>query len=190
MSTLLSKSNWAFPRFSGRLATATLRLRTRKPSRRAIIDIDSSGLGSDSWPVSVAWRVLDSGREGHILIKPAPTWRGWEDEAEEIHGISRARLDHDGLTPAEAAQEIAVALGGLEVHSDAPALDQIWLDKIFADAARFPVPALRRYGDLFPGAARRDYQALVRQVGDQAADWKALAGIRQLAAAVMLYERG
>ena len=190
MGALLSKSTWAFPRFSGRPAPIPPRLRTRKPSRRAIINIDSSGLGSDSWPVSVAWRVLDSGREGHILIKPAPTWHGWDEEAEEIHGISRERLDREGLSPAEAAHEIAIALGGLEVHSDAPALDQIWLDKIFADAARFQVPALRRYGDLFPGAARRDYQALVRQVGDQIADWKALAGIRQLAAAVTLYERG
>src|SRR5271154_6308153 len=101
MSALLSKSNWAFPRFSGRLATP--RLPARKPARRAIINIESSGLGTDSWPVSVAWRVLDSGREGHILIKPAPTWHGWDDEAEEIHGISRERLEREGISPAEAA---------------------------------------------------------------------------------------
>jgi len=182
MGALLSTSNWAFPRFAG--------IKVQKQTRRAIINIDSSGLGSDSWPVSVAWRVLDSGREGHILIKPAPTWRGWEDEAEEIHGISRERLEREGISPAEAAHQIAMALGGLEVHSDAPALDQIWLDKIFAAASRFPVPAIRRYGDLFPGAGRREYQALVRQVGDQVADWKALADIRKLAVAVSRYELG
>jgi hypothetical protein len=163
-------------------------LKARKPSRRAIINIDSSGLGSDSWPVSVAWRVLDSGREGHILIKPAPAWHGWEEAAEAIHGISRERLQREGVSPAEAAHRIAMALGGLEVHSDAPALDQIWLDKIFAAAERFPVPAIRRYGDLFPGADRREYQALVRQIDDQPADWKALADIRKLAAAVSRYE--
>jgi len=185
MSAWRSTRNWAFPRLSPWLSG-----RPGADRRRAIINIDSSGLGSDSWPVSVAWRILDTGREGHVLIKPAPTWHGWDEEAEEIHGISRARLDRDGRAPAEAAQEIAIALRGLEVHSDAPALDQMWLDKIFADAAHLAVPALRRYGDLFPGAARRDYQALVREVGDQAADWKALADIRRLAAAVTLYERG
>jgi hypothetical protein len=180
MSAIRSTKTWSFARFAGRVAA--------KRSRRAIINIDSSGLGSDSWPVSVAWRILDTGREGHVLIKPSPTWHGWDEEAEEIHGISRARLDREGLSPAEAAMEIALALNGLEVHSDAPALDQIWLDKIFADAASFQVPALRRYGDLFPGAARRDYQALVQEVGAQAAQWKALADIRRLAAAVTLYE--
>ena len=182
MGILLSTSTWTFPRLSG--------AKTRKPARRAIINIDSSGLGSDSWPVSVAWRILDTGREGHVLIKPAPTWRAWDAEAEEIHGISRERLEREGLTPAAAAEEIAAALRGLEVHSDAPALDQLWLDKIFADARPLPVPSLRRYGELFPGATRRDYQALVHGVGAHTAQWKALADIRRLAAAVQRYERG
>ncbi|GGF18133.1 hypothetical protein GCM10011611_25000 [Aliidongia dinghuensis] len=180
MSAIRSTRTWSFARLAGRV--------TAKRNRRAIINIDSSGLGSDSWPVSVAWRILDTGREGHVLIKPAPTWHGWDAEAEAIHGISRERLAREGVTPPEAATEIALALTGLEVHSDAPALDQMWLDKIFEDAASLQAPALRRYGELFPGAARRDYQALVRAAGAQAAQWKALADIRRLAAAVTLYE--
>ena len=99
---------------------------------RAIVDIESSGLGPDSWPVSIAWHILETGAEGHLLIKPALGWTGWQDEAEEIHKISRDRLQRDGLLPDDAAREIAHALRGADAHSDAPALDQAWMDKIFA----------------------------------------------------------
>jgi hypothetical protein len=158
--------------------------KAQKPKNRAVVDIESSGLGPDSWPVSIAWHILETGAEGHLLIQPAPTWVGWQEEAEEIHGISRDRLERDGLPVGDAARQIAQALGDVDVHSDAPALDQAWIDRIFADARRLAVPAIRRYGDLFPGAKRQEYQALVRDVGEQQADWKALADVRRLAAAV------
>src|SRR5260221_57598 len=72
---------------------------------RAIVDIESSGLGPESWPVSIAWHILESCAEGHLLIKPAATWHGWQEEAEEIHGISRARLKREGMAPADAARD-------------------------------------------------------------------------------------
>jgi hypothetical protein len=161
----------------------------KKTRQRAIVDIESSGLGPDSWPVSIAWHILETGAEGHLLIKPALGWTGWQDEAEEIHGITRDRLQRDGVLPDAAAREIAHALGGADAHSDAPALDQAWMDKIFAGTRGLAIPAIRRYGDLFPGASRQDYQALVRDVGDQQANWKALADVRRLAAAVNRHGR-
>jgi hypothetical protein len=173
-------------------ARATWRLRNlsvqRAQSRpRAIIDIESSGLGPDSWPVAVAWHVLETGVEGHLLIKPEPGWHGWQHEAEAIHSISQARLQADGLPLTEVARRLAGALDGTDVHSDAPALDQGWLDMIFAADRTLSAPSVRRYGDLFPAATRQEYQACVQRAGEQTAPWKALSDVRQLAAAVAIY---
>ena len=125
----------------------------------AIIDVESSGLGPDSYPVSVAWRHFGrQGAEGHVLVRPDPIWGGeWQAEAEAIHGITREQLRRDGLDPAEAAVRIAEGLAGATPFSDAPALDQRWLDMIFARAAArsgLLTPAVRRLATLFPGADR------------------------------------
>src|ERR1700761_9400436 len=84
-----------------------------RAQHRAIIDIDSSGLGPDSWPVSIAWHILETGMEGHLLIKPAAGWTAWQAEAEEIHGLDRPFLERHGVPVGDAAWEIAHALQGV-----------------------------------------------------------------------------
>ncbi len=172
------------------LVTSKAMRDAKPPARqRAIIDIESSGLGPDSWPVSIAWHILETGAEGHLLIKPAPNWRGWQHEAEAIHGISQASLKTDGVPLDAVARQLAAALEDADLHSDAPALDQGWLDMIFAADGTLAAPSIHRYGDLFPGAGRQEYQVYVRQAGERLAEWKALADVRQLAAAVELYRQ-
>jgi hypothetical protein len=49
------------------------------------LDFEASSLNKKSFPIEVAW-VFQDGRSRSYLIRPAPEWIDWSDEAEEVHG--------------------------------------------------------------------------------------------------------
>jgi len=71
------------------------------------------------------------------LIRPHDDWAGWtwSDEAEALHGITRAQLDREGLPAAVVLAELTAAVGGGAVLADS-VLDAYWLETLAAAAGR------------------------------------------------------
>ena len=68
-----------------------------------------------------------------------PAWTDWSPKAEELHGISRAKLLADGHPPREVARALIDDLEGRTVHSDAPDWERQWLGRLF-EACRMHFP--------------------------------------------------
>ncbi|MFC0205457.1 3'-5' exonuclease [Novosphingobium soli] len=105
------------------------------------LDFEASSLGKRSYPVEVAW-VFEDGREEAHLIRPAPEWTDWDEEAAAIHGISRALLVAEGEPPETVAARMAEVLGGHDLVASAPSWDGKWLSTLLR-AARLPRHQLR-----------------------------------------------
>ena len=127
----------------------------------AIIEVASSGLGPDSYPIAVAWQLLRGGPEQHVLIRPAEGWRGWQRDAEKIHKLTRQQLIEQGRPVEEVAAALTRDLGQAKIFSDTVGLDQAWLDLLFAAVPGSRSLSLRRYTELFPGVAPRDLEQVV-----------------------------
>ena len=93
----------------------------------AIIEVASSGLGPDSYPIAVAWRLLRSAVEQHVLIRPIDAWRSWQRDAEKVHLVTRQRLIEEGDAPKDVdrvlnkppkLRELRAALTELVTNSD------------------------------------------------------------------------
>lgn len=97
------------------------------------LDFEASSLEKKSYPIEVAW-VTVSGQEESHLIKPAPEWTDWSDEAEAIHKISRAQLIAEGTPHDEVAKHMVDVLSGHELYASAPSWDGQWLSKLLRAA--------------------------------------------------------
>ncbi len=96
----------------------------------AIIDIEASGFGRESYPIEVGVVLPD--RKCHcFIIRPAEEWTFWDREAEKIHGISRNTLLDKGLPPEQVASELNQLLHGSRIYTDAWSYDISWLGKLF-----------------------------------------------------------
>jgi hypothetical protein len=114
-----------------------------------ILDIEASGLGRGSYPIEVGY-VLPDGSCNCFLIKPLDDWRMWDDNAEQLHGISRTQLFIRGIDIVTVAETLNRELGGMTVYSDAWGHDQSWLALLFDCAERvqgFRLAALRQLLD-------------------------------------------
>lgn len=122
-----------------------------------VIDIEASGFGRRSYPIEVGY-VLPDGRAACMLVRPAPAWTHWNDEAEQVHGITRSILDIHGRTPHEVATALNRDLAGLTVYCDGWAHDYPWLAALFEEAGVRQKFKLESVGALLdePGMARLD----------------------------------
>lgn len=123
------------------------------------IDIEASGFGPESWPVSVAW-CDRSGAITTLLVRPQPAWTHWDSASERIHGIDRARLEAEGRAPAEIAELLEAEFQGRPAYSDAPEFDAGWLAALYHGLGR-PLPfRLEHADDLLVGAMLRPGELL------------------------------
>lgn len=105
------------------------------------LDFEASSLEKKSYPIEIAW-VMASGHEESHLIKPAPEWTDWSDEAEAIHKIRREQLIAEGRPHDELAQRMIDMLSGHALYASAPSWDGQWLSKLLR-AAGLPRHSLR-----------------------------------------------
>lgn len=103
----------------------------------AILDMEASGFGRDSYPIEVGY-VLPDGRTRCTLIRPAPHWVHWDPAAEQLHHIPRAAVLSHGRDVAEVARWLNDELQGLTVYSDGWANDYSWLAALFDEAGMSP----------------------------------------------------
>lgn len=96
----------------------------------AIIDIEASGFGRDSYPIEVGVILPDRQCFCHI-IRPADHWTFWDKSAEAVHGIPRQLLLDKGRPPREVADKLNRLLQGKTVYTDAWSHDVSWIGKLY-----------------------------------------------------------
>lgn len=111
-----------------------------------ILDLEASGFGRGSYPIEIGF-VEATGLPFCSLIQPAPEWQHWDEQAEQLHGISRELLLRHGRPREWVAEEINRRLAGQTVYCDSWGHDYSWLSKLFESAGclpRFKLEDLRR----------------------------------------------
>ena len=105
------------------------------------LDFEASSLNRKSFPVEVAW-VFETGEGESHLIRPQPDWTDWEAEAEGIHGLSRERLEREGMAADALARRMLEVLGPHDLYASAPSWDGKWLSVLLRGGGQ-PRHALR-----------------------------------------------
>ncbi|MEP9359939.1 transcriptional regulator [Sphingomonas sp. KR3-1] len=105
------------------------------------LDFEASSLGKHSYPIEVAW-VFADGRAESYLIRPAPDWSDWDEEAQAIHRIAPATLVEHGTPHGLVAARMVEQLGGHDLLASAPSWDGKWLSALLR-AAGHPRHSLR-----------------------------------------------
>jgi hypothetical protein len=103
----------------------------------AVLDIEASGFGRDSYPVEVGF-VLADGSTYCTLIRPAPEWKHWDPEAERLHHIALRTIVEHGRDVVEVARQLNDRLRGLTLYCDGWAHDFTWLGVLFEAAGLTP----------------------------------------------------
>ena len=95
------------------------------------LDIESSGLDDESYPIEIGFTLGDNTYS--YLIKRPPEWSFWDDIAElQYHNISQEDLSEKGIDPLEVVNTINNQLAGKTLYTDAYAFDEFWLRKLYA----------------------------------------------------------
>jgi hypothetical protein len=105
------------------------------------LDFEASSLARHSYPIEVAWVFEDGTSESH-LIRPAPGWDDWDEEAQAIHHIPRDALLREGAAHDRVARRMIETLSGHDLTASAPSWDGKWLSALLR-AAGLPRHALR-----------------------------------------------
>lgn len=104
------------------------------------IDFEASCLPRHgrSFPIEVG--IAGDGVDRSWLIRPHRSWTGWDwtAEAEALHGLSRAYIDHAGLPADVVLAQLVETVAGRPVVADS-AIDQYWLETL-AGAVGVPAP--------------------------------------------------
>ncbi|WP_018982716.1 3'-5' exonuclease [Salinimonas chungwhensis] len=98
-----------------------------------IIDVEASGFGAQSYPVEVGLIRCD-GERFCSLIKPADDWQHWDEQAQQLHGISRDDLATYGQSPTDVCLQLNKFVGSSTVYCDGWVVDYPWLIKLFNTA--------------------------------------------------------
>lgn len=151
-----------------------------------ILDVEASGLGSESYPIEIAWaHRFDPTRYDSFLIKPPENWTYWDAYAElQIHGISRDVLASEGILVEEAVARLDESLSGETVYSDFVPVDRPWVVRLYQQLGREPSFTFRPLQSLLPPDKVGDYS---RDYGTTPTEHRALADVRKMIRTLNFY---
>lgn len=152
---------------SAATTTTPLPARSRGPvDVPAIMDIEASGFGRNSYPIEVGY-VLADGSSFCTLIQPLPHWTHWDPAAERVHRIGRDVLQLHGRGVVEVADLLNKQLRGCTLFSDGWAHDYAWLGALFEEAGRQPSFRLDSLRKLLSESDTMAWDAVKQQVGEE-----------------------
>lgn len=108
-----------------------------RPSAPAVLDIEASGFGRNSYPIEVGY-VLPDGESFCTLIRPEPEWTHWDPAAEDLHHIPRDLALSRGRSVVEVARLLNERLAGRTLYTDGWANDYTWLAALYEAAEMAP----------------------------------------------------
>jgi hypothetical protein len=132
----------------------------------AVLDIEASGFGRDSYPIEVGY-VLGGGQSYCSLIRPMADWTHWDPEAERVHRIPQATLQTHGRAPAEIARHMNEELHGQTLYCDGWAHDYPWLAALYDAADLTPSFKLENLRVLLSEREAAYWDVLKRQVAHE-----------------------
>lgn len=119
--------------------------------RLFVLDFEASCLPSygRSFPIEVGVCDVETGEVSSWLIRPDIAWRkwDWDPEAEQVHGLTRHRLQAEGRPASQIFFELADTVKGAGVVSDSSA-DAEWLMALCSAAGRAPPFEVGSMGEL------------------------------------------
>lgn len=131
-----------------------------------IIDVEASGLGGGSYPIEVGLALPNGGRHCY-LITPVRSWKHWDDEAEQVHGISRELLAAHGRPVQDVAWRLNELLRNRTAYSDAWSYDMAWLAKLYDAAKMRQNFRVADISELIDESQHGRWQAVKREVAEE-----------------------
>lgn len=101
----------------------------------AVLDIEASGFGKGSYPIEIGV-CGDDGSTFSWLVLPEKDWTHWEDEAFQLHGITRERLFDEGSKASFIAEQLNELFEGQVLYSDGWGVDSAWLSLLYYSARK------------------------------------------------------
>lgn len=105
------------------------------------MDFEASSLGKSGYPIEVGW-VFENGKGEAHLIRPAPGWDDWDEDAAATHGLTRETLRRDGEPVGDVAARMVAELSAHDLYASAPSWDGKWMSLLLR-AAGHPRHELR-----------------------------------------------
>ena len=128
------------------------------------LDFEASSLDLiQSYPIEVG--ICDA--RGHAeswLIRPAPLWNEWSEEAERVHGIPRRQLLDEGVNACKVVEALNARLEGLTVYCDAWTFDCFWLHRLYRACRSEPTFELESISSLLTAAQVKRWPLVRQQV--------------------------
>lgn len=107
------------------------------------IDVEASAL-LNGYPIEIG--ICDDALNTHSwLVQPDESWEklNWDDQAQQVHGLSQAKLVAEGLPAGQVVREFSMRVSpGHAVFSDNPSHDWEWLQRLFWAAGGRIAPEL------------------------------------------------
>jgi len=119
-------------------------------AKKLFVDLEASSLSWHSYPIEIAWgSSLDDITSYLISPESINEWTDWSMDAQDLHGISRSMLIERGTEPEVVCREFMRASEGLEVYTNNPCWDAMWLYKLFFFAKqKIPIVNVRHFDEL------------------------------------------
>lgn len=147
-------------------------------SNSAPVFYDCEASGLDGFVIEIGWAFVDPANgqiaSASYLVRPLTEWRietAWDENAEDLHGISLADLYAGGVPVCDIANAMNRALAGRELYSDS-LFDAGWLAQIYDGAGIEPSFTVRQTGAdylLEKAVAERNFDVRrYREVRDEA----------------------
>lgn len=98
------------------------------------IDVEASSLGSNSYPIEIAWSDEFGEIESHLInVYAVDSWTDWDFYAQQkIHGISRKMCREEGVNPEWLCNRLSESIAPLEIiYSDGGNFDEFWIDELY-----------------------------------------------------------
>ncbi|MGF1726140.1 hypothetical protein [Photobacterium nomapromontoriensis] len=137
----------------------------------ATLDFEASGLSEQSYPIEVGYSLPD-GTGNSLYINPltaSDVWQHWDEYAEqEIHQISRHKLQCDGVPVVEVCQHLNEVLGKYEQVFCDSQWDLFWLGRLYHAAHMRPSFTLTEVGMWLKqenGIERAHFQQTLAELG-------------------------